>query len=102
MKINYTADKIDIIGIECTKNEINKVCNELKENYPCVPKVTINITDINKILFIYYFGFNGKRFLSNQDLSNIDDINYLVCSKGSNSFNSILNKLKKCVKYYIL
>lgn len=98
MKIFYSSDGIDINRIECNSNEINLAIESIKENYPCVPRMTLSILDKNKQVYVYYFGFSGKRAVTTKEITNIDDIYSFVCENGMSSFESMIKRLKCLIK----
>lgn len=81
MKVRYCVNNIDINHISCLLSEIKEALIKLKENYSCSETVTIDITDINKTLYIYYLGYSGRRVITIDECRTIYDIENMIYGK---------------------
>lgn len=99
MKIKYCHFHIDINYISCSFDELKDALIKLRENYSCSDRITINVEDKNKEIYIYYKSFSGIRVISSVKCDTIEDVNDLI-TKGAKVFKKgfELGKMYKYIK----
>lgn len=80
MEIEYCSSHIDINYISCPFDKLMDALIKLEENYSCSERITINITDRNKEIYIYYKSFSGVRLISPIKCDTMHDLNGLIYS----------------------
>lgn len=80
MEIEYCSSHIDINYISCPFDKLMDALIKLEENYSCSKRITINITDRNKEIYIYYKSFSGVRLISPVKCDTMYDLNDLIYS----------------------
>lgn len=84
MEIKYDSLHIDIYYISCPFDKLMDALIKLEENYSCSERITINIADRSKEIYIYYKSFNGVRLISPikcDTMYDLDDLIYLTPKK---------------------
>lgn len=107
MEIRYSRDGIDINYISCLYSEIEEALSALQKNYSCSETVTIDIKDINKVLYIYYLGYSGRRVITIYRCRTIYDIEDLIYHSRNNRGKYLIDEFNckrtlKCIEKLII
>lgn len=97
MEIRYCNRGIDINYISCLFNELKDVLLKLQENYSCSDRITIEITDLNKNIYIYYKSFSGIRIISTVKCNTIFEVDNLISKSKIFQKGFVCNEMYKYI-----